>query len=463
MKKFKKVMALSLALAMGLSLAACGKDDDDTTTTEAPKTEDTKADTEAPTEDANQGGDESGLPIPMPSADGAKINVYSWNEELGSRIATHFNSRYPELANLVNYVNLDVSGTGDEYKSGVQNAIDAGGDLVPSVVAADNDVARYFAEQSWAVPLSSIGLTNAMYADAYNFTVDYATMNGELMAMTWQAPAGGFAYRLDIAEEVLGASDPDSVQAYVKDWDTFLDTAQKMKDAGYYMLSGNDDIKYAMIDQKVAPWVVDGALNIDQSVYDYLELSKKLYDNGYTHNTSMWDSDWSANMTGDVFGYFGCTWFVQWSLTEASHGTWNMCEGPVPYHWGGSYMVVTNKCTNPELAALLIYTICCDEEVAYDLYAIDYDYPNNQAAVARLIADGKGSNPILNGQDPLVQWDALAKNISLKNATSYDATFNGYLDSASSAYNSGELSSVDAAIANIKSQVANAYSDITVE
>ena len=32
MKKFKKVLALSLALAMGLSLVACGGSDDATTT-----------------------------------------------------------------------------------------------------------------------------------------------------------------------------------------------------------------------------------------------------------------------------------------------------------------------------------------------------------------------------------------------------------------------------------------------
>ncbi len=462
MRKIKKALALSLALAMGLSLVACG-DDEETTTTEATEAE-TEAETEADAdaEDTEAEEAEASATITVTDTE-TPIYVYSWNEELGTRIDDHFKTTYPEYADLVIYQNLDVSGTGEEYKSSVANAVSAGGDNVPSVIAADNDVALYFAEQSWTVPLSDIGLTSEMYANAYQYTVDYATTDDGLMAMTWQACPGNFTYRIDIAEEVLGSSDPETVQAAVADWDTFLATAATMKEAGYAMLSGCDDIMYPMLDSRSSAWVVDGALNIDGAISDYLELSKTLYDEGYTKNTAMWDSDWTANMTGDVFGYFGCTWFVQWSLSEESSGTWNICVGPVSYHWGGSYMLVTDQCTNPELAALLIYTLCCDEDVMYDLYADDYDFPNNQASVAQLIADGLGSNPILNGQDPLEQWDEAAKGLTLDCATSYDATFNGYLSSASAAYNSGDYDSVDSAIAYIKEQVANAYSDITVE
>ena len=471
MKKFKKAMALSLALAMGLSLVACGDKTEDTTATEATETE---AETEAAeTEEAETSESEvvevdneaavQAL-VDAATANGKAIHVYSWNEELGSRIDSHFRTKYPELESLVIYENLDVSGTGEEYKTGIQNAINAADDNAPSIVAADNDVALYFAQQDWAVNLTDIGLTADMYANAYDFTVEYGTIDGNLKAMTWQCPAGCFVYRTDVAEDVLGAKTPEEVQELVKDWDTFLETAATLKEAGKYMLSGPDDLKYAFIDQKTSPWVQDGKLNIDSCINDYLETSKTMYDNDYTLKSAMWSSEWTANMaTGDVFGYFGCTWFVQWSLNEESHGMWNVCDGPVSYHWGGSYLTVSNLCPNNELAALVVYTLCCDEDVMYDLYADDYDFPNNKASVQRLIADGKGSNPILGGQDPLVTWDSVGQGISLKNATSYDATFNGYLDSAASSYWSGSLDSVDAAIANIKEQVANAYSDIVIE
>lgn len=462
MKKFKKAMALSLALAMGLSLVACGKEDEETTeaTTEATTAEEATTEDDASATDAT---DTDSAEITIPSADGEAIHVYSWNEELGSRIDSHFRTKYPELSDLVIYENLDVSGTGEEYKTGIQNAISANDDNVPSIVAADNDVALYFAQQDWAIPVTDAGLTMDMYSNAYQYTIDYATVDGNLMAMTWQATPGCFVYRTDVAEEVLGTSDPDEVQEYVKDWDTFLDTAAKMKEAGKYMVSGPDDLKYAFIDQKTSPWVEDGKLNIDSCVEDYLNTSKVIYDEGYSLKSAMWSTEWTANMSsGDVFGYFGCTWFVQWSLAEDSHGMWNLCVGPVSYHWGGSYMLITENCPNKELAALVVYTLCCDTDVMYDLYADDYDFPNNQEAVANLIADGVGSNPILDGQDPLVGWDEAAKGLSLQYATSYDATFNGYLDSAASTF-WAEGQSVDDAVANIKEQVANAYSDIVIE
>ena len=60
-------------------------------------------------------------------------------------------------------------------------------------------------------------------------------------------------------------------------------------------------------------------------------------------------------------------------------------------------------------------------------------------------------------------YDAAAKGLSLKNATSYDNIFNAYLDTASQSYNSGDLATVDDAIINIKEQVSAAYSDIVVE
>jgi ABC-type glycerol-3-phosphate transport system substrate-binding protein len=207
-----------------------------------------------------------------------------------------------------------MSGTSDEYKATIQSAIDAGGESVPSIFAADNDVARYFMAQDYVVPVSNVGITDEMYANAYDYTVEYATVDGQLMGVTWQATPGVVAYRTDIAEEVLGFSDSESVQAAIGTWDDFFAVAEMMKSAGYYMVSGSDDIRYAVLDDKTSPWVIDGALNIDPAINTYLEYSKKLYDNGYTKKTMMWSSDWTANMADDVFCYFGCTWFVPWSL-----------------------------------------------------------------------------------------------------------------------------------------------------
>ena len=216
MKKFKKALALSLALAMGLSLCACGEEKKDETTAETTAAETTAAATEGETTAA---ADTEGVaPITVTDTTTA-IQVYSWNDELGSRLNSHFRTRYPELSDLVVYNNLDLSGTGEEYPAKIQAAIDAGGDLVPSIVAADNDVALSFMQRDYIVPVTDLGITMDMYANAYDYTVEYATVDGELKALTWQATPGVVAYRTDIAEEVLGTSDPAEVQAKIGDWD----------------------------------------------------------------------------------------------------------------------------------------------------------------------------------------------------------------------------------------------------
>lgn len=471
MKKIKKAMALSLALAMGLSLVACGDKKDDGTTTEAPTT---SGDTTAPdaTGDASTEGEgaASGVDawVEGALANGETINLYSWNDEFEKRIETHFRSRYPEVEKLVVNHNLNLEGTSDEYAAKVKAAYDAGGADVPGIVLADDSVALSFMEKEWAIPVTDLGLTKDMYSNAYQFTVDYATnANGDLMAMTWQAPAGVLAYRADIAEEVLGTSDPDEVQAMVSDWDGFFDVAAKMKEKGYAMVSGYDEIKYPMLDQRKSAWVVDGKLNVDPAVEEFFELAKRLYTEGYTMNATQWSTDWTANMSNkSTFCFFGCTWFVPWSLkiedTEAM-GQYRVCSGPVGFHWGGSYMTVTDKCANKDLAALVLYTMACDEEAMYDLFAKDTDYPNNQAAVQKLMDDGVGALEKLGGQNPLEAYDATAKKVEIKIATSYDSQCNNIMSDVAGKYSTGEIASVEAAVADIKAQVSATITDVTVE
>jgi hypothetical protein len=459
-KKFKKGLALSLALAMGLSLCACGGDD--ATTTEAPAT-DAPADTTEAAADTTEAAAESAT-MAAPGTDGEKIYVYSWNEELGGIINDEFLAKYPEYTDLVEYVNLGVGGTSDEYKTQLETLVTGAGDKYPSIIAMDNDVALYFMSSDFVIPVSEVGITDAMYANAYQYTKDYATIDGQMKGVSWQGTPGCFTFRADIAKEVLGTDDPAEVQEYVKDWDTFLTTAQTMKDKGYAMISGTDDLKYAMIDQKTSPWVVDDKLNIDKAVTDYLEMAKKMYDGGFTNKTTQWDDAWASGFDGNVFGYFGCTWFVYWSISAEEHaGDYRVCPGPVDYHWGGTYLAATKDCPNKELAGFIMYTLCCDSDFMYAHMAAKSDFVNNKVAVQTAIDNKVGASDMLGGQNPVETWAAQCDLISLKYATQYDSTFNGYMDAAASAYNSGEAATIEDAIEIIKSKVRESYTYITVE
>ncbi len=472
MKKIKKALALSLALAMGLSLVACDKKDDKkddgtTESSEAPASEApaSEGDTEAP--------DDSEAPaatgIEAPSTDGwdesKKIYAYSWDDDFQKKMTVVLDA-YPEYKDYVEFVVLGMGGTSDEYKTAIDTALTSG-DKYPTFIPADNDVAKYWSEDDTKTAnLYDLGFTDEMLANSYDFAIQYGTHNDALKCLTWQATAGSVFYRRDIAKEVLGTDDPAEVQKAMSDWDKFFETADKMKEAGYKMVSGPSDVKYAIWDTQKGPWVTDDGssekLTLDSAVTEYLETGKKIYDGDYSNNTSLWDGSWAADMKDDakVFCFFGCPWFIgSMQGNGATDGSWGAVTGPTSYHWGGTYVCVGKDTNNPELAAFLLYELTCDPEIGVQITNKTGDCVNNKAANERLIngelsADNAAAK-FLGGQNPIEVWAASAEGINLSYLTYQDATIKSYIDEAATAYNSGELATVEDAIKYVEDKAAS--------
>mgnify|MGYP002857473873 CR=1 FL=1 len=498
----KKLVSALLLTTMSLSLlAGCGGSTGDTTTpapaadTEPAESVDVNVEEGVTTSDAGEdlsvylnGGktatkvDDStpgtNAKIAVPDTTGwdnsKKIYAYSWNDEFGNRLQYVLDA-YPQFKDYVEYVNLGVSGTDGSYQQGINAAI-ADGAKYPSLIAMDNDVAKYFTEapenEDYAtLNLDDLGVTPDMYVNAYKYTIDYATYDGHLKALTWQATPGCVVYRSDIAEEVLGVSDPADVQEYVKDWPSFFETAQKMKDAGYFMTSGNDEIKYAVWDSQSQPWItVDGngneSLTLDYAVNQYFGLSKMLSNGGYTDNSNMWSDGWNANYEGDVFCYFGCTWSLYWCMQfngdepgdGTTRGLWRTTTGPTGYHWGGSYVSILKDSPNPELAAFLAVSLCTDDDIMYNISADTFDFVNNKAAMAKILADGKGASNITGDQNPVETWIDSACYIDLSNSSYLDSEIKAAIDKAAEAYWAGTISTVDEAVQQVETDIKTKYS-----
>lgn len=471
MRKIKKALALSLAMAMGLSLVACGGNDDATTEakTEA-KTEATEA-TDAASDDATEATEADASAtgaIAAPSTDGwddsKKIYAYSWDEDFSKKMNVVLD-KFPEYKDYVEFVTLGVGGTSDEYKTAIDTALKSG-DKYPSLIPADNDVAKYWSETDATANLTDLGFTDDVMANSYDFAKQYGTKDGQLKCVTWQATAGSVFYRRDIAKEVLGSDDPETVQAALADWDKFFETADKLKDAGYKIVSGPSDVKYAIWDTQSQPWVTDDGssekLTLDGAVTEYLETGKKIYDGGYSNNTALWDSSWAADMTNDskVFCYFGCPWFIgTMQGNGAVDGNWGAVTGPTSYHWGGTYVMVGKDTPNPELCAFLLYELTCDPDVGVEITNKTGDCVNNKAANERLIngelSSGNAAQKFLGGQNPIEVWAAAAEGINLSNVTYNDASIKGFIDEAATAYNSGTYTSVDDAVKYIEDKCAS--------
>lgn len=457
MKRIREVAALSLIMIMGLILLACNERNKELA--------EDSADMEMKEKQAIDLTDDI-REIEMPAEGGETIYIYSWNEELGDKL-NYFKEAYPQYADRVEFVNLGLEGNDDEYKTAIETLLQAGyngTDKYPSIIAASSDSEQDYVQSDDIASLDTIGIDKYDMENMYQYTVNYGAFDGKMKALTWQATPGCFLYRTDIAEKVLGTSEPESVQKAVADWDKFFELADRMKAEGYKMVSGPDDIKYAMLDQKKTPWVIDDILNVDPVITDYLEDSKRLYDGEYTNKTKRGDSEWESGFDGNVFGWFVSAQSIRQGIHSEKHkGEFNVCQGPSVYHLGGTYLNVASQCPDMPLAALILRTLCTDEKIMTKMAQETGDFVNHKSVMQKICDENIGNLDMLGGENPTAIWIKTADNLDLSNASAYDAKFNSFLDKASEDYNSGFLEKAEDAVELVKDFVADGYPYITVE
>lgn len=417
MKKFKKVLALSLAAAMGLSLCACGNDTDASTASA-----DDSSSEVASSEDGAAAGN------------GETFNIYVWNNEFRDLMANHMPGYTADEDHMggvmddgtrINFIENENANM--NYQNKLDEALNDGSQVDMFLVEADY-ATKYL---SAAMDVKELGFTDDDLANYYSYTNEVVTdADGVVRGVSWQAAPGFFIYNADIAEEVLGARDPETVQEAVKDWDAFEETAKKMKDAGYTMVTDYQEGSRVFNAKRSTPWVQDDVISVPAEIDEWTEMAKGWYDNGYMKGGAMWSSDeWKNGFREGNFGYFGCTWYLIWSMNEQVDGNakWNICQGPDAYYWGGTWLCAGANCSNKDLAYEIMYKMTADVDVATEIAKDELNFPNNKKA-----ADAVASENPSTGRDWLECENyfefckSAADAIEVKNMTPYDQMIESY-------------------------------------
>ena len=304
--------------------------------------------------------------------------------------------------------------------------------------------------------IGEVGVNREDLSDQFLYTQQMATdADGKLKAVSWQATPGVFAYRRSIAREVLGTDDPEKVQEAVSDWETFADTAEAVKEAGYYMLSGYEDAYRAYADNVTSAWVENGALNIDPHLEDWAVQTREFAENGYTHGTQQWSDEWRADHTGDgeVFGFFYSSWGIYYTLqpkaegeeddTQSAAGDYAVCRGPEPSHYGGQWIIAAKNCGNTELARSIMKTLTCDPEVMKKITKDIREFTNSVSGMTEL-AQSDYEAEVLGGQNPIPVYVESAKLLSKTHTTVYDDDLDTGFQVSMQDYFDGKVSEIDA-------------------
>lgn len=427
----KKVLSMLLVLSMvGCMFVGCGGKDADTNT---------GTNTETNTETAEEG---------------KVLNIYCWNEEFKTRVTDHYDA-YEEVDATTGKigditVNWNITANEDNayqinLDATLEKQADAAADDKIDIFLVEADYAIKYTGSDYTMAIEDLGITADDIADQYKYTQDVVTADGVLKGLSWQGCPGVLFYNREAAKEILGSDDAATVQAAVADWETFNATAAKAKEKGYSMVSSVNDTYRVYSNNVSSKWVVDGKINIDENLMNWVEDSKALVDGGYAGTHALWSDDWSAGFypEGKVFCYFGPAWLVNFSMaadTEGSigyQGGWGATEGPQGFFWGGTWICAATGTDNVETIKDIMLTLTTDEEVMTGIVKADDDFVNNVPAMEAMAEDTEYSSAILGGINPLAMYCAGAESINLENISAYDQACNEEFQNAMKNYFEG--------------------------
>ena len=409
---------------------------------------------------------------PQISDDDDTLSVLAWsgNGDVPSLIK-FFCEKTGTPEDKVKWVQLGAAG-GDarkEYKGYLDGNEDA------DIILCDAEWALEYANNSkYTVPLSEIGIEKSQYTDAYAYTLEIGTnKDGDFVGATWQATPGGYIYRADKAEELLGVKTSEEMQALVKDWDTFEQTAATLAEKGVAICASEGGLWQVKQCERTTKWVGDdGKLVVDDSVKEFMEMVKNYADKGYITEAEQWSQQWAPAVTGgDALGDFAPTWGLlnnesgtiaeNFAGGKDANGVLGFCEGPGAYYWGGTFMEVCNGCNSSSLAKKWIETFTLDAESMKEYCKTTGDFMNNTKVMEEMRNDTSLTNKLF--KDGSSQFGVLynqADKIKVY-VTEYDGAIKEKFNTAVQGYAlKGETSTVDEAVKKFTDSVSAEYADL---
>lgn len=396
------------------------------------------------------------------SSEGKVLNIQCWNDEFRGFFEQHYEGyeKIDDASGKIGDVTVKWTETPSKdnaYQENLdrvlKNQESAKADDKVDLFLVEADYALKYVDTDYVLPVADIGITEDDTKDMYQYTKDIVTdSKGVLKGVSWQACPGILFYNRDIATEVLGSDDPETVQEAVKDWDTFTATADKMKAAGYKMTSTVNDTYRTYSNNVSGKWVQDGKLVIDDNLMKWVDDSKKMVDAETTVGTSeLWSDDWNKGMFTEnaVFCYFGPAWLINFCMhgeedgSVAKAGKWGGCVGPQSFYWGGTWLCAAAGTDNADLVKDIMYKFSCDEAVLKALVEDNDQFANNKPVMNEM-AKSDYTSKIMGGQNPLPMYCEGAEKVDLSNLSAYDQGCNEEFQNAMKNYFDGNASKEEA-------------------
>lgn len=417
-----------------------------------------------------------------PGKEGKVVNIYVWNDEFKARYEDYYASKLP-AGYTVNFVTTPSEN--NAYQNALDEALlnqaDAKADDKVDMFLVEADYILKYVNSDSTLDLKEVGITEQDMSKQFDYTKVIAQdTKGAQKGISWQGCPGLYIYRRSIAKEVLGTDDPAEVQKAINDWDSFDKTAAKMKDKGFYMVSGFDDSYRTFSNNVSSPWVNGDKVVIDPKIEKWIEQTKNYTDKGYNQKTVLWAAEWASGQGPDskVFGYFMPAWGVDFVMAKNSlakaeadggkqevgngtFGDWAATTGPESYNWGGTWLCAAAGTDNADIVADIMKTICTDDATMKKIVEEKNDFANNKT-VMQALAKSDYKSQFLGGQNPLQMYYDAAEKIDMSKISPYDQGLNESIQTAMHDYFNGTVDK-DTAMKNFYTSIKEKYPELKTE
>ena len=403
------------------------------------------------------------------------INLWAFTDEVPGMVEKYLKSNYPDVK-----LNTTIIATTDgAYQPALNEALKNG---EVDVYAAEAAFILKYSKgdmSEFAAPYKDFGIKidkAIKDADIASYTVDIGSNEkGQVVGLGYQATGGCFIYNRTVAKKVFGSDDPKTVQAAIgggsQSWDKFWDAAKKCADKGVAIVSGDGDIWHAIENSSDKGWIVDDQLYLDPKREAFLDVSKKLTDNGWSNKTQDWTDAWYADMAElgakPVLGFFGPAWLINYVMagnSKDTYGDWAVCNSPIGFFWGGTWVLgskVAAKDKNKKAVVKgILEWITLDTSNTGLLYHWANGTLNGPGGTKDTVSSGvvmsksDGKLEFLGGQNMFDYFVPAGAYANGKNLTQYDEEINAIWRDQVRAYANGQKSRAEA-IKDFKQTVAD--------
>ncbi|MBO4579418.1 MAG: S-layer homology domain-containing protein [Clostridiales bacterium] len=420
------------------------------------------------------------------------LNIWSFNDEVPSMVDNYMKT-HQDVAKQYEVKTKILSNDNGKYQDELDLALSKGGTSAPDIYAAEEAfVLKYTqgAASKYAATYKDLGIdvkSGISKAKIAQYTVDIGTRpsDNNIVGLGFQSTGGAFIYRRSIAKEVFGTDDPAKIANQVgPGWDKFMAAAKKLKDKGYVICSGIDDVWHAVAGGSSKGWINSkGKLVIDPDREAFLDIAKQLVDNGYTNDTRQWSGEWNDDMAGlgpkECFGFLGPAWLINYTMgdncgswdgagdakkldtSKGTYGDWAVCTPPVGFFWGGTWVMANKNTSNKDVVADIIKYITLDTSKDGVQYAWANGLLNDTGtkdAVASAVVMGKsdGKCDFLGGQNMFDVFSSASDYATGKNKSEYDDGIGSYWCDQVWQYSHGEKTR-DEALTDFKNAIKDDY------